>query len=681
MNKDVKLLSMTLKNFKGIKDLTVEFGKVTDICGANATGKSTVNDAFTWVLFGKDAQGNSDTKFGIKTVGPDGKPYEKLEHEVTAVLDVNGERIELRRALVEDWVKPRGSAEVTLKGNHTEYFCNGVEIKAGAYKEKVDSIIEEQLFKLITNPFYFAGLDWSKQRDILLRIAGGVTYEEVAANRADFTAILTQLSGKDVATFKQEIAYRKKKIQEGLDKIPVEINAISSVTPKAPDYEALENEKTRLISELEAVETTITDIAKATRQHYESIQGKRKDINDLRTKQQDIVFNAKQTAQKAVFEKNAKGNAARNKYDSTKRELNSYITTSEGELNNIRRSIASNNTTIDNLKVKVDAKRDEWYKRSEDTYTANSEGLTCPIYKTLCSDTSVLKLNTEAIAKAKQAFEDAKEQDLERISKEGSEINNQIETLEKRAVELTKELEDRTAEVEAKKAEYNNALGVLAKEIEANPVIDASTVSDIKVEDLPEWKALEDQISQISETIKELPAANNLELTSKKTSLAKDLDEVKRKLSLRSVIENNQKKIAELSEREKELAQQKADLEKQEFIIDELNKARMDEVERRINSKFQLVRFRMFEPQLNGGEKPDCVAMVNGVKFTDLNNAGKINAGLDIINTLCLFHEISAPIFVDNAEGVNQLFPVGSQLIKLIVTTDEVLQITPYNYG
>lgn len=678
MNKDVKLLSMTLKNFKGIKDLTVEFGKVAEICGANATGKSTINDAFTWVLFGKDAQGNSDTKFSIKTVGPDGKPYEKLEHEVTAVLDVNGERIELRRALVEDWVKPRGSAEVTLKGNHTEYFCNGVEIKAGAYKEKVDSIIEEQLFKLITNPFYFAGLDWSKQRDILLRIAGGVTYEEVAANRADFAAILTQLSGKDVATFKQEIAYRKKKIQEELDKIPVEINAISSVTPEVPNYQALENEKARLTSELEAVETTITDVAKATRQHYESIQGKRKEINDLRTKQQDILFSAKQAAQKEVFEKNAKGNAARNKYDSTKRELNSYINSSDRELNDIRRNIANNNTAIEDLKVKVDTKRDEWYKKNEDTYTASSEGLICPIYKTLCSDASVLKLNSEAIAKAKQTFEDAKGKDLERISKEGSEINNQIENLEKRAVELTKELEDRTAEVEAKKAEYNNALAELTKEIEANPIIDALNAASVNAEDLPEWEALEDQISQISETIKDLPTADNSELTAKKIGLTKDLDEVKRKLSLRSVIENNKKKIAELSDREKELAQQKADLEKQEFTIDELNKARMDEVERRINSKFQLVRFRMFEPQLNGGEKPDCVAMVNGVKFTDLNNAGKINAGLDIINTLCLFHEISAPIFVDNAESVNQLFPVGSQLVKLIVTTDKELQITKY---
>lgn len=154
------------------------------------------------------------------------------------------------------------------------------------------------------------------------------------------------------------------------------------------------------------------------------------------------------------------------------------------------------------------------------------------------------------------------------------------------------------------------------------------------------------------------------------------MDGVKEKLGIRTIIEKNTAKKAEIAAREKELAQQQADLEKQEFTIDELNKARMDEVERRVNDKFQNVRFRMFEPQLNGGETPTCIAMVDGVKYADLNTAGKINAGLDIINTLCLFHGISAPVFIDNAESVNQLFPVASQLIKLVVTTDKQLTIT-----
>ena len=199
MSKKVTLKELTLRNFKGIRDLAVKFGEVTTIAGANATGKSTVFDAFTWVLFGKDSNDRTDSgkgAFTVKTVGPDGNPILKLEHSVTAVLDVNGEEVALTRTLTEDWVKPRGKAEVELKGNTTHYFCNGVEIKAGAFQEKVAAITEEQLFKLITNPAYFPSLDWKTQREILLRIAGGVTYEEVAAGRADFAAILSSFPVK-----------------------------------------------------------------------------------------------------------------------------------------------------------------------------------------------------------------------------------------------------------------------------------------------------------------------------------------------------------------------------------------------------------------------------------------------------------------------------------------------------
>ena len=148
-------------------------------------------------------------------------------------------------------------------------------------------------------------------------------------------------------------------------------------------------------------------------------------------------------------------------------------------------------------------------------------------------------------------------------------------------------------------------------------------------------------------------------------------------MSLRSIIESNNVRKAQLLKDERELAQQKADLEKQEFTAEEFTKARMLEVERRVNQKFKLVRFRMFEPLINGGEKPDCTLISNatGAKFMDTNNADKINIGLDIINTLSDFYEVTAPIFVDNAESVNELLPVAAQLIKLTVTTSKKLQI------
>lgn len=677
MSKKATLKSMTLKNFKGIKDLTVIFGEVTTIAGANATGKTTIFDAFTWVLFGKDSNDRTDSgkgAFTVKTVDGDGNPVLKLEHEVSAVLEVDGEEVTLTRTLTEDWVKPRGKAEVELKGNTTHYLCNGVEIKAGSFQEKVAQITEEQLFKLITNPAYFPSLDWKTQREILLRIAGGVTYEEVAAGRADFAAIISQLSGKDLADYKQEIAYRKSKIKEGLEKCPIEINAIDSVTPEAPDYAALEAENNRLVAALEEVEAGITDVAETARKHYEKVQGQRNQINNLRNQQQDVIFKAKQAAQKDGFEKNAKRNEAKNQYDILQREAANYNTSAERELSDIRDKISSVNSDLAELSVQVEAKRAAWNARNAEEYKASEKGLVCPLYETLCTDANALRMDATATERVRAKFEDAKAADLIRITEDGRQLNKKIDSLKESLQVLKKQLDERTKDMAAKNNEYAAKLKELEDAIEANPEVTVSI--DIKGEDLTEWKELEAKVAEISGAVVELPTVDTTELTAKKRAITADLDDVKQKLNIRTVIEKNEAKKAEISKREKELAQQLADLEKQEFTADELNKARMDEVERRVNSKFENVRFRMFESQLNGGETPTCVAMVGGVKYSDLNTAGKINAGLDIINTLCLFHGVSAPVFIDNAESVNSLFPVGSQLIKLVVTTDAELTIT-----
>ncbi len=673
MKKVVTLKELRLINFKGIKNLTATFGAVTEISGANATGKTTINDAFTWVLFGKDAQGNSDTKFGIKTVGADGNAIEKIDHEVTAILDVNGETVELRRVYAEDWIKPRGSVETVLKGHTTSYFYNGVPLKEGEYRAKINAIVEEAVFKMITNPLHFAGLDWQAQREMLLRIAGGVTFEEIAANRAEFAALLAQLSGKDLAEFKAETSARKRKIQDELDKIPARIDEITRATPAAPDYEALEAEKKRLTTALEEVDKAMADRAEASRQHYQKAQETQGKINDLRTKQQDVVYKAKEAARKEFYEKNAAATEANNKLTAARREYDDYAKATKKEFDDLQGKISTAEAAVTDLEKQVEAKRNEWHTRNAETYQADGEGLVCPVYKTLCSDASVLKLDTEAKGRAKKAFDERKEADLSAITKAGGELNAKIEGHKADAEAAQKQLDELTETSIEKSQEFEAEITRLKGIVDSTPAVEDQP--EINAEDLAEYVDLAAQIKELSASANEGPTADTSELTAQKRSLTGELDEVKRKLSLRSVIEANNARKADLGKQERDLSQQKADLEKQEFVAEELTKARMSEVERRVNQKFKLVRFRMFDRQLNGGEKPDCIATVDGVKFGDLNNACKINAGLDIINTLCEFHEVSAPIFVDNAEAVNELLPVAAQLVKLVVTTSKELQI------
>jgi len=133
--------------------------------------------------------------------------------------------------------------------------------------------------------------------------------------------------------------------------------------------------------------------------------------------------------------------------------------------------------------------------------------------------------------------------------------------------------------------------------------------------------------------------------------------------------------IVELEAKGKQLAQQIADVECEEFTMLNFTKTRIEECERRINGLFTMVTFRLFEYTIDGNESEACVPLVNGVPFGAANTAGQINAGLDIINALVRFHGVSAPIFVDGRESVNRLIPTESQIINLVVTNDKELTV------
>ena len=215
--KTVRIERMHIENFKGIRCIDLDFGQTTEIRGRNATGKTTIADAFTWCLFGKDSTGRA--AFNLKTIDENGVIH-KIDHFVELTLcvqtDTGKKKVVLKRLLKEDWVKPRGKAEPVMQGNSTSYFVDGVEVKATQYAAEVSSIIDEQMFRLVTSPTYFPTMDWKSQREMLVKMAGNVTYADVAFD-SEMKKILSQLSGIDMATFKARIASRKKPIKEELE--------------------------------------------------------------------------------------------------------------------------------------------------------------------------------------------------------------------------------------------------------------------------------------------------------------------------------------------------------------------------------------------------------------------------------------------------------------------------------
>src|SRR6185312_5814874 len=161
---------LELLNFKGIRSLSVDFDEhCQNIMGANETGKSTIFNAFLWLNFGKDMEGRKD--YEIKTTDENGNVIHKLDHQVTGIYLIDGIETVARRLYKEKWVKARGASVAELEGHTTEFFWNDVPMREKDYQEKVNSLVKEDVFKLLTNPLYFnTGLtgykipDWQARR-------------------------------------------------------------------------------------------------------------------------------------------------------------------------------------------------------------------------------------------------------------------------------------------------------------------------------------------------------------------------------------------------------------------------------------------------------------------------------------------------------------------------------------
>ena len=139
---EIKIFSLKLKNFKGIKDLKIDFNcQNTNIYGANATGKTTIFDAFKWLFFDKDSNDRKD--FNIKTLDSNNKPIHFLEHEVEAILVIDGVDMTFKKVFQEKWVKKRGQSEQEFSGHETNYWIDEVPVKKKDYEEKINNLRRE----------------------------------------------------------------------------------------------------------------------------------------------------------------------------------------------------------------------------------------------------------------------------------------------------------------------------------------------------------------------------------------------------------------------------------------------------------------------------------------------------------------------------------------------------------
>lgn len=652
----ITLKKLSLINFKGIKNLVIEFNTLTNIFGENATGKTTVMDSFLWLLFGKDSSDRKD--FEIKTLTVAGKAIEKIDHEVTGLLDIDGEAIEIKRILREKWQKKRGSTESEFTGNETLYYWNEVPMQAKEFAEKISGYVAEGLFKLITNPLYFNSLPWEKRRSALMQIAGTITDSEIAANNKDFTKLLTSITNKSMDEYKREVAAKKKKLKDDIESIPTRVDEVTRQKPTEQDWQAIEDEITLLTGQIVSIDNQLTNKAEAQKQINGTIQQHQQSIFTLQSKAREISFGHKSRLQQEAYDKQKEPIRLRNEIKSATDQLalaDRTITAKQSELDRYKKQKESLYNDLD----KVDA----------ETLRFNEGEFICPACKR--------ELDEQHIYEAKQTltenFNTNKADRLAAITKQGLNTNEMIAATESALKLSIAEREQLVSKIQLLQSDLNTLEQGQQNQLSPESELNDALQNDKEYNDiLNSIKNIEAEIAVIQQ-----PASDNGtgDLRNEKQLINLQLDDLKKKLNTRELIAAADARIEQLQKEETSLAQQIADLESTEYTIAQFSKAKIETMEQRINSKFTLVKFKMFDTQINGGEIECCTTLVNGVPFSDANNASKVNAGIDIINALCTHYGVYAPIFIDNRESVNQLLQSGSQIVNLIVSSDKTLRV------
>ena len=664
--KEIIIKRISLLNFKGARELSIDFNQsLTNIYGRNGSGKTTVFDAFTWLLFGKDSQDRK--KFDLKTIDNAGDIIPQIPHEVSAVITVNGEEIRLTRRFTEKWVKRAGHTELVFTGNEEERFYNDVPCSAREYEAKIADICNETVFKFITSPTYFTSQSADAQKAMLSKMAGAISDSEIAEGNEDFEALLKEITGKTLEEYKKEISAKKSRLNSEISGIPDRIDEKKRDLADEEDWAALESEREQKRNERTDIEGQLEEAAEAQRAADRKRLDATRQIGELRQKRVERINTLTDEARKDYYTQKQRRDEVKHEIQTLNREnQNDGITiqTAEREVKECAATRARLISEFESLHKKSSDIRAEQLTFDESQFV-------CP---TCHRPLEVADIEEKEAAMLRN-FETEREKRLNSVaadiaenSRLGKANNDKRARYEKQITEAKERIENRKKRIS--ELENSDTYKTELTEPDVTPILAADT----------EIKSIDDKIAHLeSQTAADAPQTSNAELKSKRDELTREIESLTVRLGKRESNNRAKSRISELEKQYQKLNAEIAELEKAEFTIAEFSKARSAAIEARINGLFSIVRFRWIATAINGAEKETCEATLNGKPYSTCSNAERTIIGLDIINAICKSQGVYAPIFVDNAESVNDIVPMKSQVICLIVSRDDKLIIEDGN--
>ena len=649
------LKKLTLQNFQGgTFSIEANNGEDLNVFGSNGSGKTRLMSAFLWLLTGKDSLGRGD--FEIKNLDSTGNQEHGLDHIVEAVFDINGNDTTLKKIYCEVWTKKRGSAKAEMTGNTTNHFIDGVPVKENEYKARVLEIFgDENRFRLLTNPSAFAAMPWQKQRALLLEVCGDIPDDQIIASDETLSPLRSALSKYTASKMplddlKKVTMGRRVEINKQIDQIPVRIDEARRGLPDVTglDKTALSAEITSLESQLNGAKLRLAGVDTGGK-----IAPLTKELNAVNAEISGME-NAHSLKQSDIV----------TKLNRQIRELTETREADERKFKSINVETEEKKRLVNDLENRMTAARDKWAGFDSEEFQDTTESVCAACGQNLPAD----KVEA-AREKAKAAFNTSKAEKLSIVQAEGKRLKSERD----RVAGEIRHLEDLISVPLGADSNLPEIERLTQERDAAKYMASDFTQIASRLDLISRKELIEKDISDAKGAVSEDNAIISKEIAELEPKLA----EAKEKYGRFERRNSGEKRIQELKAEEKKLAQEFEEMEKLLFLIESFIKTKVSRLNDKINSKFEIVRFRLFENLVNGGISECCVFTVNGVPYDGgLNAAARTQGGLDIIRTLQNHYGIAPAVFIDNRESCTDIPPMDCQIINLIVSPqDKALRV------
>ncbi len=658
----MKLQVLEIRNFQGIAGATLNpYGRNLDVFGDNGTGKTTIVSALSWLLTGKDSLGRTD--FDIKPLNQYGESA--LEGEVAvgaAFLLDNGEQLVLKRIYKEKMVKSRSAGEAAFAGHTTEYSIDGVPCQKKEYDERVKAIADPELFRALSDPFYFPEvLDWRKRREWLLRVCGDVSFEDVIhAESPDLDEVPGIIGKHTVADHRKVLNSDKTAVAAEIKGIPDRIDECKrNVRDDLPDLKDDLAHETGLIAKINSLQADRArlqaggqdaELRAQIREAEAELTKVRADARSAALAEAEREYKKAQRQHQAVVDSS-------NACAAEHQQAEQAVRIAKNAVADLQAAAPRHQTRVDDLTAEYEAEDAKEYTGADE----------CPT----CGQTIPDKDRFNAVAE----FNLQKSRRLEDIVAEGKAARSRLDALNGQIALKIEELQEleRTAERAAAKAK-----------IAADAVPPAPKMQELPADfTTPEIGTAERKVADLKARLASLTVdtterdAVDAALTEAQDELETVQAHINATREAEKLSNSARARIEELKKRRQTLKEQADLIERHLHLLAQFERAQALLLSERVNPHFKLVSWKLFDEQVNGDFNPCCEATVGGVPFNSgLNNGARINAGLDIINTLSRHAKVSLPVCVDNAESVTRLFPLDAQILRFVVSEqDKTLRV------